>query len=61
QFLDSLGLNKRLVEDTFYIRCINFILDVIENKLDRFLPQINEMLEILPLFDEENKLKKIEL
>jgi len=61
QFLDSLGLNKRLVEDTFYIRCIHFILDVIENKLDKFLPQINEMLEILPLFEEENKLKKIEL
>ncbi len=61
QFLDSLGLNKRLVEDTFYIRCIYFILDVIENKLDKFLPQINEMLEILPLFEEEDKLKKIEL
>ena len=61
QFLDSLGLNKRLVEDTFYIRCIQFILDVIENRLDNFLPQINEMLEILPLFEEENKLKKIEL
>ncbi|MHA2429830.1 MAG: hypothetical protein ACXACC_02240 [Promethearchaeota archaeon] len=61
QFLDSLGLNKRLVEDTFYIRCIHFILDVIENKLDKFIPQFNEMLEILPLFEEENKLKKIEL
>ncbi|MFX0026915.1 MAG: hypothetical protein ACFE8M_10945, partial [Candidatus Hermodarchaeota archaeon] len=61
RFLDSLGLNKRLVEDTFYIRCIHFILDVAEHRLNRFLPQINEMLEILPLFEEESKLIKIEL
>ncbi|MFX0147467.1 MAG: hypothetical protein ACFE8E_06920 [Candidatus Hodarchaeota archaeon] len=61
QFLNSLGLNKRLVEDTFYIRCINFILDVILNKLDNYISPINEMLEILPLFEEENKLKQIEL
>jgi len=61
QFLNSLGLNKRLVEDTFYIRCINFILDVVLNKLDNYISPINEMLEILPLFEEESKLKQIEL
>lgn len=61
KFLNSLGLNKRAVEKTFYIKCINFILDVVINKLDKYIAPINEMLQVLPLFEEENKLKQIEL
>lgn len=60
-FLNYLGLNKRSVEDTFYIQCINFILEVILNKLDKYIAPINEMLQVLPLFEEESKLKQIEL
>lgn len=61
KFLNSLGLNRRLVEETFYIKLINFISEVVENKLEKYLAPINEMLEVLPLFKEENKLKHIEL
>ena len=58
-FLDSLGFNKKLVEDTYYILCIDFILDVISNKRDKYLPKIKELLEILPLFGEERHLIEI--
>jgi len=61
RFLDSLGFNKNLVEDTFYIRCINFILDVISNKMDKYLSKINGLLEILPLFEEEKQLIEVTL
>ncbi|MHA1478363.1 MAG: hypothetical protein ACTSPU_09205, partial [Promethearchaeota archaeon] len=61
RFLDSLGFNKNLVEDTFYIRCINFILDVISNKIDKYLSKINGLLEILPLFEEEKQLIEVTL
>ena len=53
RFLDSLGLNKKLVEDTYYIRCIDFILDVISNKMDKYFSKLNGLLEILPFFEEE--------
>ncbi len=53
KYLESLGLNKKLVEETYYILCIDFILDVISFKMDTFLSKINDLLEILPLFDEE--------
>jgi hypothetical protein len=53
KYLDSLGFNKKLVEETYNILCIDFILDVISFKMDIFLPKINDLLEILPLFDEE--------
>ncbi|MFX1320398.1 MAG: hypothetical protein ACFFAQ_02030 [Promethearchaeota archaeon] len=55
-FLNSLGINRKLVEDTFYILLILFLLDVKLYKMERFLPKINEMLEILPLFEEEKEL-----
>ena len=58
-FLDSLGLNKQLVEDTFHITLIKFYLDVISHNLDKYLPHIREMLELLPLFEEEKQLIEI--
>jgi len=58
-FLDSLGLNKQLVEDTYHITLINIYLDVISHNLDKYLPNIREMLELLPLFDEEKQLIEI--
>jgi len=59
KFLDSLGLNKQLVQDTFHITLIKFYLDVISHNLDKYLPHIREMLEILPLFEEEKQLIEI--
>ena len=61
RFLESLGFNKKLVEDTYYIRCIDFILDVISNKMDKYLSKINGLLEILPLFEEEKQLIEVKL
>ncbi|MFX1410168.1 MAG: hypothetical protein ACFFA6_07440 [Promethearchaeota archaeon] len=59
-FLDNLGVNKKLVEDNFYIRLILFIIDVKLYKRDKFLPKINDKLLILPLFEEEKVLLPVE-
>ncbi|MFW9897213.1 MAG: hypothetical protein ACFFD7_15530, partial [Candidatus Thorarchaeota archaeon] len=58
-FLNSLGINKSVVKDTFYIMVIFFILDVKIYTLDKYLPKIKGMLEILPLFIEEEELINI--
>ncbi|KKN04642.1 hypothetical protein LCGC14_1095420, partial [marine sediment metagenome] len=60
EFLDSLGLNKKLVKDTFYIMVILFLVDVKLNNLDKFISKIKEILEILPLFEEEKELIELE-
>ena len=53
-FLKSLGLNRKLVEDIFYIRCLQFIIKVkLNNKDKKYLPQVKEMLKYLPLLEEE--------
>jgi hypothetical protein len=55
-FLDSLGANKKLVKDTFYIRLIQFIGDAILYKLEKFYDKIKSLLQVLPLLDEETPL-----
>ncbi|MHA1507479.1 MAG: hypothetical protein ACTSO6_02110 [Promethearchaeota archaeon] len=55
-YLTSLGLNKKLLEDTYPIRCLEFLLNVISHNVEKYLPTIKEILEILPLFEEEKKL-----
>ncbi|MFW9970075.1 MAG: hypothetical protein ACFFDF_07720 [Candidatus Odinarchaeota archaeon] len=55
-YLNNLGLNKKLVEDTFSIMLILLLIDIKLNNFDQFLPKIKEMLEILPLFEEEKAL-----
>jgi len=52
-YLNSLGVNKKLVEETFCIMLIMFLIDVKLYNFDIFLPKIKEMLSILPLFEEE--------
>ncbi len=56
EFLNSLGINKKLVKDTFYIMLILLIMDVKIYSLDKYMPKIKGMLEILPLFEEEKHL-----
>ena len=58
-YLGSLGLNKKLVEETYYILCIDFILDVISYKMDNYIPRLKDLLDVLPLFDEEKQLIEI--
>jgi hypothetical protein len=60
QFLDNLGINKRLVEETFYIMLILFLIDIRLFDFDGYLLKTKEMLEILPLFKEEKTLIEIE-
>ncbi|MHA1234088.1 MAG: hypothetical protein ACTSQL_03265, partial [Promethearchaeota archaeon] len=55
-YLTSLGLNKKSLEDTYPIRCLEFLLNVISHNVEKYLPTIKEILEILPLFEEEKKL-----
>ncbi|MHA2288164.1 MAG: hypothetical protein ACXABG_05205, partial [Promethearchaeota archaeon] len=60
KYLDSLGLNKKLVEDTYYVLCLDFILDVKSHSLNNYLTKIKDLLEILPLFEEEKQLIEID-
>jgi 2C-methyl-D-erythritol 2,4-cyclodiphosphate synthase len=60
-YLSSLGLNKQLVKDTYYLSLIDFILDVISNNMDKYLLKIKELLGILPLFVEEKQLIEIDM
>ncbi|MHA1293605.1 MAG: hypothetical protein ACTSQJ_13180 [Promethearchaeota archaeon] len=59
KILDSFGLSKKLILETFYTSLLFFLLDVKLNKLDKFIPKIKNMLKILPLFDEEKVLAEI--
>ncbi len=59
-YLNSLGVNKKLVEETFYIMLILFLIEVKIYNFDKYLHKIKEMLEILPLFEEERVLIEIE-
>ncbi|MHA2281003.1 MAG: hypothetical protein ACXAC5_09135 [Promethearchaeota archaeon] len=58
-FLNSLGVNKKWIEETFCIMLILFIIDVKIYSLDKYMPKIKGMLELLPLFEEEEQLKDI--
>ena len=55
-YLSSLGFNKKLLEDTYPIRCIEFLLNVTSHNVEKYLPTIKEILDILPLFEEEKHL-----
>jgi len=55
-YLSSLGFNKKLLEDTYPIRCIDFLLNVISHNVEKYQPTIKEILEILPVFEEEEVL-----
>ena len=59
-YLNSLGVNKRLVEETFYIMLILFLIDIKLYKFDNFIAKIKDMLDILPLFEEEKALINID-
>ncbi len=59
-FFESLGLNKKLVADSFYVKLLLFLIDVKLNKFDQYIPNLKKMFEVLPLFDEEKVLIKIE-
>jgi len=59
-YLNSLGVNRKLVGETFYIMLIMFLIEVKLYNFDKYIPKIKEMLKILPLFDEERVLIEIE-
>ncbi|MFW9826772.1 MAG: hypothetical protein ACFFEY_04020 [Candidatus Thorarchaeota archaeon] len=60
KYLNSLGINKKLVEETFPIMLISFLIDVTLYHFNQYLPKIKEMLNILPLFEEEKILIKLD-
>jgi len=59
-YLNSLGVNKKVIEETFYIMLILFLIDIKLYNFQKYLPKIKEMLDTLPLFEEENFLIDIE-
>ncbi len=59
-YLNSLGINKKLVEDTFHIMLIQFLIDIKLYNFNQFIPKLKEMLEYLPLFEEEKILIDIQ-
>ncbi|MFW9818750.1 MAG: hypothetical protein ACFFE5_03990 [Candidatus Thorarchaeota archaeon] len=59
-YLNSLGVNKKLLKETFHIMLIQFIIDVKLYDFDHFLPKVKKILEILPLFEEEKVLIEIQ-
>jgi len=50
----------KLVKDTYPVMLILFIIDVKIYSLDKYMPKIKGMLEILPLFEEEKQLINIQ-
>ena len=60
-FLNNLGANKNLVKDTYYIMLIIFLTDVKLYNLERYSSKIQELLDVLPLFDEEKELINLEM
>ncbi|MFW9879115.1 MAG: hypothetical protein ACFFG0_39050 [Candidatus Thorarchaeota archaeon] len=56
EYLNSLGINKKLVQETFYIMLIMFLIDIKLHNFDNFLFKIKDILKILPLFEEEKVL-----
>ena len=52
-YLGPLGLNKKLVKETFYMSLLLFILDVLRENLNEYKSKFTALLEILPLFEEE--------
>jgi hypothetical protein len=59
EFLNSLGVNKKLIEETFYVMLILFIINVKIYSLEKYMPKIKGMLDLLPLFEEEKQLLDI--
>jgi hypothetical protein len=59
-YLNSLGVNKKVVEETFYIILVLFLIDVKLYNFHQFSLKIKQMLELLPLFEEEKVLIEID-
>ncbi|MHA2474770.1 MAG: hypothetical protein ACXAES_16220, partial [Promethearchaeota archaeon] len=60
-FLDSLGVNKNLVLDTYYVMLILFLTDIFVYNLEKYVTKVKELLDVLPLFEEENQLVDLEI
>jgi hypothetical protein len=58
-YLDSLGLSKSLVKETFYISLLLLILDSKIEHLTQYKSKIDLFLSLLPMFEEEKDLTLI--
>jgi len=59
-YFNRLGVNKKLVEESFYIMLILLLIDIKLYNFENYMSEIKEMLEILPIFEEEKVLIEIE-
>ncbi|MFX1489262.1 MAG: hypothetical protein ACFFBI_08955 [Promethearchaeota archaeon] len=60
EFLNTLGMNRNWVEDTYYVMLIQFVIDTKIYNLHSYLPKMQVMLDVLPLFEEEMELITLE-
>ena len=58
-YLDSLGMNKKLIEETYYISLLLLILDILVEDIEEYKTKFKSFLKILPLFEEEAVLTEI--
>jgi len=58
-YLDSLGMNKKLIEETYYLTLLLLILNILVENLEDYKIKFKPFLKILPLFEEEAVLTEI--
>ncbi|TFG29456.1 MAG: hypothetical protein EU532_03190 [Promethearchaeota archaeon] len=58
-YLESLGLNKALIQETYYVSLLLLIITILVENLDDYKSKYQPFLKILPLFEEEKPLTEI--
>ena len=56
EYLNSLGLNKKIVEDTLPLRSLKVLIKSLSNNLPKYVKEIKNLVKELPLFKEEIEL-----
>jgi hypothetical protein len=57
--LESFGISKKFVEETFYVSVLLLILEIHIKNIRKYKSKIKNFLETLPIFEEENVLINI--
>jgi len=59
KFFETIGLSEKILKDTFYFILMRFIIDVKIYDMKEYNPNIEKLLNLLPLFEEEKELINI--
>jgi hypothetical protein len=58
-YLDTLGMSKNLLEETFYVSLLLLILEILVEKIEDYKIKFKTFLKVLPLFEEEKVFTEI--